>query len=565
MMEANYRFEEKRLILVIENETEFCNRIHDALSEEYQVVISCGTDEALTYIQQNADRISLILLDIQTVGADGLALLTAIKCDKKLRSIPVIVLTMDKEYEAQCLQIGASDFIHMPCDLPEVVKARVQRAIETTSAVNKNIFDALTGILNQDAFLEQVKEYDALYPDRKMDAICLDICSFHIINDLYGREHGDQILIIIASKLKKFAKRVNGIACRKSADVFLLYVPHSDEYQCLVDKLQSTLSQKNGRNNSVRLKTGIYSDVDKSIDIQSRFDRAKLAHDAILYDYSKVISYYDGEKYQKELINQQLMHDIDTALTRRQFKVYYQPKFDITGARPKPVGAEALVRWRHPEMGLLYPGAFVPVFEENGLIISLDRYVWEETAAQIRKWRDKYGVSFPVSVNVSRIDLVITDLTTIFTLIAQKNGIDPHDFHIEITESAYIENHEKMTEQVIQLHNAGFCIEMDDFGVGYSSLNMLSSIPIDVLKLDKEFVSKMFNSDKDLKMIQLMMQIKESMNIPILAEGVETKEQLDYLKGIGCELVQGYYFSEPVDAERFERFIVEMIAQQNDY
>ncbi len=211
-------------------------------------------------------------------------------------------------------------------------------------------------------------------------------------------------------------------------------------------------------------------------------------------------------------------------------------------------------------MGLLFPVSFVPLFENNGLITKLDRYVWKESAAQVRRWIDKYGITIPVSDNVSREDLLDSDLTEFFSRIVEENNLTPNDLLLEITESAYTENLEQLIEQVDNLQSAGFRIEMDDFGSGYSSLNMLSSIPIDVIKLDINFIRNMFDSEKNMQMLKLMMQIKDSLGVPVVAEGVETKEQLDLLKEMGCDIVQGYYFSKPVPAEEFEKFIEEKIA-----
>ena len=211
-------------------------------------------------------------------------------------------------------------------------------------------------------------------------------------------------------------------------------------------------------------------------------------------------------------------------------------------------------------MGLLFPVSFVPLFENNGLITKLDRYVWKESAAQVRRWIDKYGITIPVSDNVSREDLLDSDLTEFFSRIVEENNLTPNDLLLEITESAYTENLEQLIAQVANLQSPGFRIKMDDFGSGYSSLNMRSSIPIDVIKLDISSIRNRIDSEKNMQMLKLMMQIKDSLGVPVVAEGVETKEQLDLLKEMGCDIVQGYYFSKPVPAEEFEKFIEEKIA-----
>ena len=556
--------EEKRLILVIESEAAFCEKLHSVLSEDYRVEIYRGAKDALAFLYEHSDRISLVMLDVQTVGPEGPELLKIIKNDEMLCTVPVIVLTRDRSNELEYLRLGASDFIQMPCDSPEVVLERVKRTIVVVDELTRSDdADELTGIPNQDAFFRLSEEYDRLYPDVDMDAVCVDISSFHIINDIYGREKGNEILIALATELNKIAEEEIGIAGRKGADVFLLYLPHPSTYKGILERLQAALSAHNS-DNSIRLKMGIYPNVDRETDIRTRFDRAKLARDSIHYGFSQIIAYYDGDKYRKNLLFQQLMRELDTALKERQFKVYYQPKFNITGAKPELVSAEALIRWHHPSMDVLFPGNFISLFEENGLISKLDRYVWDEAASQIRRWRDKYGITFPVSVNVSRVDMLDPKLTEFLSGVIEKYDLEPKDMYIEITESAYTEKNEHLIEQIAKLRSAGFRIEMDDFGSGYSSLNMLTTLDIDALKLDINFIRNVFNSEKNMQMLHLMMQIKDTLNVPVVAEGVETEDQLLLLKALGCDIVQGYYFSKPVLPEEFEKFIKEKLRAHID-
>ncbi|MBR5942683.1 MAG: EAL domain-containing protein, partial [Clostridia bacterium] len=264
---------------------------------------------------------------------------------------------------------------------------------------------------------------------------------------------------------------------------------------------------------------------------------------------------YDEKTHERELYNERLLEDMDEALATNQFKVFYQPKYDITGEKPVLSSAEALVRWIHPELGFISPGDFIPVFEEHGLINKLDLYVWREAAAQIRRWRNKYGMTVPVSVNVSRIDLQTADFEGEIIGIVKENDISFSDLLLEITESAYTENEESIVKTVAQLRETGFKIEMDDFGSGYSSLNMLTAMPIDALKLDMRFVRHLTADSKDIRMVQLMVDIAGFLSVPVISEGVETEEQVQLLRECGCDIVQGYYFSKPVPAGDFEKFI----------
>jgi EAL domain-containing protein (putative c-di-GMP-specific phosphodiesterase class I) len=220
--------------------------------------------------------------------------------------------------------------------------------------------------------------------------------------------------------------------------------------------------------------------------------------------------------------------------------------------------AEALVRWNHPEMGMVSPGIFIPVFEANGLVRALDRYVWAAAAEKIRDWRDRLGITLPVSVNVSRIDLFDPRIFDNLREIVEKNGIGYRNLLLEVTESAYTEDSAQIVEKVNQLRAMGFRIEMDDFGSGYSSLNMLSILPIDALKLDMRFIRHAFSAEgRDTRLLEAMIKLAEAFEVPTIAEGVETAEQCEVLRAMGCDYIQGYYFSRPLPADAFEAYMLE--------
>ena len=204
---------------------------------------------------------------------------------------------------------------------------------------------------------------------------------------------------------------------------------------------------------------------------------------------------------------------------------------------------------------MVSPGVFVPLFEGNGLIRDLDDYVWREAAARIRSWKDRFGRSVPVSVNVSRVDMMDPELTETLRGIVLENGIDFRDLHLEVTESAYTQDAKQIVEVVSGLRDLGFRIEMDDFGSGYSSLNMLSALPIDALKLDMLFIRNAFSEKGNTRMIEITLDISHSLSVPMIAEGVETKEQMLTLRKLGCDIVQGYYFAKPMPAEDFSAFL----------
>jgi EAL domain-containing protein (putative c-di-GMP-specific phosphodiesterase class I) len=254
----------------------------------------------------------------------------------------------------------------------------------------------------------------------------------------------------------------------------------------------------------------------------------------------------------REMLNQRLLNDLRSAAEQRQFKVYYQPKYDIQSDPPRLVSAEALIRWQHPELGLITPDSFIPLLERNGKIGEVDKYVWSEAARQIARWKARFGVTIPVSVNLSRVDVFDPELEQTLDRILVQNGLDHDALKLEVTESAYTENADQVIQVVESLRKKGYTVEMDDFGTGYSSLNMLSAMPINVLKMDRTFIQNIENDEKDVQLVALILGIAKNLDIPVIAEGVETEQQLKLLKDLGCVLAQGYFFSRPLHPAEFE-------------
>ncbi len=549
----------KRMVLVVDDEMINREILCQILKDDYDVITAMDGIKALAEIRNHRSELALIMLDLLMPGMSGLELLKLIKNTKEFNQVPVIVLTSDRESEVACLRMGASDFISKPYPNPEVILARVKRTIELyedRKLIRSTEKDALTGLYSREYFFSYAEELDRHHRKTPMDAILVNINHFHIINERYGKEYGNMVLRRVADNIRLMLRKTGGIACRLEADTFLIYCRHSQYYTELMDRASEDLKKDvNASGNRLRLRMGVYSEVDKDLDIERRFDRAKMAADLGRNTYEQTISFYDSKLHESHLYSEHLLEDFQTALAQRQFLVYYQPKFDIRADVPVLASAEALIRWKHPRLGMISPGVFIPLLEDNGLIQQLDHYVWREAAAQVCRWKDKFGVTVPVSVNVSRIDMYDPDLISIFRNIIEENRLSTTEYHLEITESAYTDDSTHIIDTVKQLRRLGFRIEMDDFGSGYSSLNMLSTLPIDALKLDMKFIRTAFTGRKDTRMIELIIDIAEYLKVPVIAEGVETEEQMSTLKNLGCDYVQGYYFSRPVPPEEFEPFI----------
>lgn len=546
----------RRLVLIVDDE--YVNRelLGYILNDDYDLLYAENGKEALKMIRENSQALSLVLLDLFMPEMNGFELLEVLREDEELKGIPVIVLTSEKSAEVKSLKLGAADFIKKPYDVPEVILARVFRIIELSEdklIIQETERDALTGLYNKQFFYKYAQHINRYHnKDKQMDYVVVNIDNFHLINEIYGRQFGDELLKFIAVSFRKFLIDVYGIACRVEADTFYMYCEHQESYEGLLEQIINVLTEIT--KTRIRLRMGIYDRQDQELEDEIKFDYAKLACNRIKGNFATSIAYYDMELHKSQIYSQRLINDIHEAIEQKQLMVFYQPKYGITTDEPQLRSAEALIRWKHPELGMISPGAFIPLFEENGLIQLLDDYVWKEAAAQIRAWKDKFGVTLPVSVNVSRIDIYDPNLKDNLLQIVEKNGLTTKDLYLEVTESAYAEDAGRLIEVVEELRRCGFKIEMDDFGSGYSSLNMLSTLPIDVLKLDMKFVRNMLEDSKSYRLIEIIMDIAKYLAVPVVAEGVEVEEQLKLLKQVGCEIIQGYYFSKPVPPEEFEKF-----------
>lgn len=550
----------KRKILIVEDELVNREILTAILDSEYEVIPAVSGKDAENVLLRQSEEISLVLLDLNLPDRHGLDILREIKEDLRTAKIPVIVLTSDKEAEVECLNFGAIDFIPKPYPIPKVVLARIRRTIELSEdrdLIRYTERDHLTGLYTREYFYRYAAQYDVYNPDVPTDALVLDVYHFQMINERFGKQYADDVLIRIGQAILKSIGTSGGIACRRSADMFLVYCPHLSDYQAFLDGIvTAACGADKGR---IRIRLGVCSETDKSVGMQTRFDRAKIAADTVRGSFTDCIAFYDNAMHEKEIYAERLLDEFQTAIDGKQFSVYFQPKYDVRPEKPILCGAEALVRWIHPDLGVISPGIFIPLFENNGLIRMLDRYVWQETVRHIAEWKKKYGFTVPVSVNVSRIDMLDPDLVDTLRELVQSGGLEFCDLHLEITESAYTEDARQIVSTVNSLRDIGFVIEMDDFGSGYSSLNMISTLPIDVLKLDMAFIRNVFRENGNLRMLKVIFEIADTLSVPMIAEGVETAEQLTALREMGCDMVQGYYFSPPKPAVEFEKYVRERI------
>ncbi len=555
MKERKNLFEQN--ILVVDDEAVNRELLGSILEASYKIIYANNGEEALEIIEKKGNLISLVLLDILMPGLSGFDVLETMKTKGFLSKIPVIVLTSEKSAEIHSLELGAADFLTKPYDLPEVILARVSHAIqlfENSRLIRATEFDKLTDLYSPDFFMEYALQYDERNPELIMDALVINFTRFHLLNELKGRRFGDKVLLAIADGIRSVILSAGGIACRYDADTFYVYLPHAENYQKLIETINEKLSDLL-KTSELRLRLGVYTDTTRTLPIVQRFDRALQACNQLRGKKGGDFIVYSDEMADKEVFAAHLLEDFEAAIQQKQFKVNYQPKFNITGEKPVLCSAEALVRWEHPKLGFVRPDLFIPLFEENGLVTILDQYVWEESAKQIRCWKEELGVTIPVSVNVSRVDINAPETPDFIARIVKENNLLPSEYHLEITESAYTDNHDKIIEVVNKMRQLGHKIEMDDFGSGYSSLNMLTDMPIDVIKMDKAFIRNIQPGNKAMRLVELVLDIAKYLEVPVVAEGVETEDQLKLLKDAGCDIIQGYYFSKPIPPSEMSKFV----------
>lgn len=411
--------------------------------------------------------------------------------------------------------------------------------------------DTLTGLYNKVYFFEKVEQYIRNNPDEELLMLCTDIKDFKLINDFLGQKAGDEVLVNFANMLREQA--VDALVYgRLENDVFGVLISKTTYYEMelMPEKQRAFLYDAKAASFPIINYLGIYEIADKTLPISIMCDRARTAIESIKGDYYKRVVYYDSKLRGNILYEQEMVNDLEKAISEEQIKMYLQPQMSADGTL---LGAEALVRWIHPVKGAIMPGEFIPVFEKNGLISEVDKYIWEKACRQLRKWKEEGRTDLYISVNISVRDFYFLNVYRIFTELVEKYDIDPQNLKLEITETAIVMNFKRQMELITRLRQKGFIVEMDDFGSGYSSLNMLKDIHVDVLKIDMAFLRKAEDEERSRKILQMIISLSKHLEMPVITEGVETEEQVKFLAEMGCDMFQGYYFAKPMSVEVFEK------------
>lgn len=537
----------RRKVLVIEDDLMNRTMLKEFLEETYDVIEAADGEAGMALLRDKYQDISIVLLDLNMPKMSGYEFLEIVQKDPLLSTVPVVVMTGEvaRELEERCLDLGAIDFFMKPYD-PAIVIKRISNLIqmkESVCTLNQIEIDDLTGLYTRQAFYHHVKQMLDAEPEENFDMAIVDVDDFKLINSIYGQKIGDKVLYHLAEYIGGFVDE--GICGRYDGDKFAICAKRNPEHtrEWLLAALDGV--SKDAPIPHIEVSCGVYVDVDRQLTISTMCDRALLAAKSVKGDYEESYATYDGPVSKAHIRKKLFESQFHTAMEEEEFVVWYQPKFD--SKTEDIVGAEALVRWQMKDGSFVSPGDFIPVFEDDGRIVKLDEYVFEKVCRCIKELIDQGYDVVPISVNISRASLHHQGTVERYKAIVEEVGIPSKYVPLELTESATVYN-AQIQELLLDLKQAGFQLHLDDFGVGVSSLASFNILPLDVIKLDKTLIDLIGDAGGD-ELLKHTIELAHFKEMKVVAEGVEEKYQLEFLKGLDCDVIQGYYFSAPKNYE----------------
>ena len=545
-----------RSILVVEDNELNREMLCAMLEDRYNVLQAENGKEGLEVLQENYRDISIIVLDVQMPVMNGYEFLHAVKDDDLLREIPVIVATgsSDIEEEERCLELGATDFVIKPYKKNIVLKriSNIIRLRESASTLKEVEFDDLTGVFTRQAFFHHAQKILQDNPDIDFTLAISDIQDFTLVKERYGMKVANDLLLRNVALLRK-AQVENYVFGRYDDNQFIVMAPSSERYAEIRKQRRGRLTIPLPEEGVAVLKFGVKRSIEHDVSIKEHCRHVLMALDTIKHVYGVNYTLFDEnmQKYYDRRIA--IERSMVKALENGDFQIFYQPKHDSrTG---ELVGAEALVRWTHPEFGFLSPAEFIPVFEQTGFISEVDFYAWKRTCMNQREWQDKGLRIVPISVNCSRSELLQNDFLHKWFKPLKDSALSSQYMHLEVTESLFTEHFDKLSEVLRECQQRGVKIELDDFGTGYSSLSMFQLLPLDIIKFDMAFV-KGLDSPRQARVMAACVRLVHNLGLKSIAEGVETSQQLEKVKEMGIDAVQGYYYSRPLPKAEFEQYLM---------
>ena len=553
----------KKQILIVDDLSANRSILYATLSHEYDILEAFNGEDALDIICNThaGNTLSAIVLDLIMPIMDGFEFLEKLSELERYKNIPVLVITASScaDDEERTLRLGAWDFISKPYN-STVLKHRLSNIIARSELhLLKELqylskYDATTGILNKENFIKESSKLIQHNPSVEFAMIHMNIKHFNLVNSFFGVETTNRFLRLIADLLRQYCSKISRCAyARTGSESFALFIPYDKaKVESDVENMREIL-KKSSNQFSLYPSFGIYVTKKHWVSPSIMLDGAIIATRSIKEDYINCFAYYVDEFHDDMEREQDIISQMEKALENEEFEVWFQPKYNAM--TQKTCGAEALVRWRHPEKGLITPETFIPIFERNGFIQQLDKYVWTKTCHFLKKWRDMGLDIQPISVNVSRVNLYNPQLDIELVELVNSFDIPPSYMPLEITESIFSKDVFILNNKINKLKKSGFSICMDDFGSGYSSLNVLKDVSIDTLKIDMEFFSDTENMDKSKVIIRSVVQMAADLGLKTIAEGVEQAEQAEFLRSINCDRIQGYLYAKPMPANEYQVLI----------
>ncbi len=544
---------EKRKILIVENDEFNLKSLISLLADRYEIITACDGKIGLRLLEENYKDLALVLMNIQIPVLSGFDFLRKVQEDPFLSLIPIIVMTTSDapKTEVVCLNLGAADYIRKPYHA-ELIKKRLENVIrlrESSVSLREIEKDSLTGLYTEQAFFHYSRRIMQFRPDKKMHVIIGRIKDFELIISIYGRKKANELLCYMASIYNKKFKY--GLLAKKGKASFLCLL--SDDYKLDHQRMDNVINEftENAPIKGIRIKYGIYKNIDKNLPITTICDYASMAAETVMEDYNHDYAYYTDELAQKRIYNQMIENCFTDALKNKEFMIYYQPKIDVI--TEKVIGAEALVRWQRTDGSMISPENFIPIYEKNGQIQKLDAYIFGQVCRLQKRILDESKKLLSVSVNLSRSSILCEEIVEQYTKIVRENDIPITCVPLEITESASVYG-QKVVKVAERLLQSGFKLHIDDFGSGYSSMESLSRLPFSVLKIDKSLIDHICETRVEI-LVNHIIKLSKDLNMRVLAEGVETKEQLDILRKIKCDEKQGFYYARPMPEVEFVEYV----------
>ncbi|MFC1589523.1 EAL domain-containing protein [Pseudomonadota bacterium] len=562
LFENAQKEEEKPIVVLADDDPSIRLMVRHVLeSEDYEIVEAEDGLDAIKAVEKQHP--ALILLDAVMPGLDGFATCQQIK-DRGHADVPVIMITgLDDDASVErAYDVGAVDYITKPIKWA-VLKHRVRAIVKTVMAERKiqrlEYRDTLTQLPNRLLFVDRL-EQAIVRADRHRESIALmivDIDDFKLVNDSFGHDAGDQLIKAVGDLLSKSLRRADTVA-RIGGDEFAIIIENvngDDDAISIADNLTTILEHNVRLDNQetfTSASVGIAMYPEDGSDAATLLKNADTAMFRAKENGRRCFQFYKPEMSVNAMERLELENSIRNAIENNELVIHYQPTIDVHNNEIS--GVEALLRWQHPDKGIIEPVDFLSVAIDSGLIVPIGDWMVNTICHQLRVWKDAGMENQNVSINLSARQFKDKNLLAVFIQAMDKHEIDGSELTVEVTEQTLITSEGEIESTLNKLHDMGISIAVDDFGIGFASLSNLKDLPIDVVKVDEKFVAGVPDSEQDVAVVTAIAGLTRGLKLTLLAEGVENERQLNMLKGVGCQLAQGYYWSKALPADQYEQF-----------